>query len=181
MICQECNERPASLHFTKVINGEKTEFHLCEKCAQDKGESFLFGGSSGFSINNLLAGLFNSNNIYQQEKQAIPRKEVLRCERCSMTIEQFVNIGRFGCPNCYHAFRHQLDPILKRFHSGNVAHQGKVPKRMGGSIHTKKKISQLKDEMRSFIDTEEFEKAAEIRDHIRSLEKSLHQEGGESS
>ena len=25
MICQECNQRPATLHFTKIINGEKTE------------------------------------------------------------------------------------------------------------------------------------------------------------
>ena len=23
MICQECNQRPATLHFTKIINGEK--------------------------------------------------------------------------------------------------------------------------------------------------------------
>ena len=41
MICQECNQRPATLHFTKIINGEKTEVHLCEKCAQEKGEMFM--------------------------------------------------------------------------------------------------------------------------------------------
>ena len=23
MVCQECNQRPAALHFTKIINGEK--------------------------------------------------------------------------------------------------------------------------------------------------------------
>ncbi|RDI39040.1 UvrB/UvrC motif-containing protein [Falsibacillus pallidus] len=180
MICQECNERPATLHFTKIINGQKTEFHLCEKCAQDKGESFLFGDSSGFSINNLLAGLFSSDNIFQKEKQTLPKNEVVQCERCSMTLPQFINIGRFGCPNCYHAFRNHLDSILKRLHSGNTAHHGKIPERMGGSIHTKKQIHVLKEEMKAFIETEEFEKAAELRDEIRSLEKSLKQ-GGESS
>lgn len=36
MICQECNERPASVHFTKVVNGEKTVIQLCEHCAQEK-------------------------------------------------------------------------------------------------------------------------------------------------
>ena len=38
MICQECNQRPATLHFTKIINGEKEQFHFCEQCAQEKGE-----------------------------------------------------------------------------------------------------------------------------------------------
>ena len=35
MICQECQERPATLHYSKVINGEKTDIHLCEKCADE--------------------------------------------------------------------------------------------------------------------------------------------------
>lgn len=44
---------------------------------------------------------------------------------------------------------------------------------MGGSIHIKKKIQQLKEELRSLIEKEEFEKAAELRDQIRSLESNL--------
>ena len=47
MICEECHEREASLHFTKIINGEKTEFHICEHCAKEKGE-FLPGSNSFF-------------------------------------------------------------------------------------------------------------------------------------
>lgn len=31
MMCQECGQRPATLHFTKIVNGDKTEFHLCER------------------------------------------------------------------------------------------------------------------------------------------------------
>lgn len=41
MLCQECNKRPATLHFTKIVNGEKTEFHICESCAREKGEMIL--------------------------------------------------------------------------------------------------------------------------------------------
>ena len=41
MVCQECNQRPATLHFTKIVNGEKEEFHLCEKCAQEKGDMYF--------------------------------------------------------------------------------------------------------------------------------------------
>ncbi len=59
MICQECKERPATLHFTRVVNGEKTTIQLCERCAQEKGELFMNEGSGAFSFNDLLAGLLN--------------------------------------------------------------------------------------------------------------------------
>ncbi|UII56043.1 UvrB/UvrC motif-containing protein [Cytobacillus spongiae] len=182
MICQECNQRPATLHFTKIINGEKTEIHLCEQCAKDTGEKFMFGGASGFSINNLLAGLLNVEPGFSQAKQeAFKKEEIVQCEHCSMTFQQFIKVGRFGCSGCYETFKEQLKPILRRLHSGNSSHTGKIPKRIGGSIHLKKKIDELKIELKHLINQEEFEKAAEIRDEIRSLENSLKQanEGGE--
>ncbi|KPL58176.1 UvrB/UvrC motif-containing protein [Rossellomorea vietnamensis] len=180
MICQECGERPATLHFTKVVNGEKTEVHLCEQCAQDKGEMFMFDSSPGFSVNNLLAGLLNITPAFKQAKETeIPKTEVLQCEKCKMTIHQFINVGRFGCAHCYETFKDELTPLLKRVHSGNVEHHGKVPERMGGAIHVKKKVLHLKSELQTMIEDEEFEKAAEIRDEIRSLEKEIKKEGGD--
>jgi protein arginine kinase activator len=34
MICQSCNQREANVHITKIINGVKTEMHLCDECAK---------------------------------------------------------------------------------------------------------------------------------------------------
>jgi protein arginine kinase activator len=183
MICQECNQRPAALHFTKIVNGEKTEVNLCEKCAQEKGDMFMFtGGGSGFTFNNLLAGLLNIDPTVQKPNQdAFHKEEVLQCNSCSMTFAQFVKIGRFGCAHCYETFKDQLPPVLRRLHSGNWSHSGKIPKRIGGGLHLRKQIENLKDELKGLISQEEFEKAAEIRDEIRNLEKHLtgSQEGGE--
>jgi protein arginine kinase activator len=181
MICQECNQRPATLHFTKIINGEKTEVHLCEKCAQEKGEMFMFSGESGFTFNNLLAGLLNMDSAFkQQSKNAFKQEEILQCERCGMTFPQFVKIGRIGCSHCYETFSEQLKPVLKRLHSGNWTHNGKIPKRNGEGIQLRKRIEDLKNELKSSIVQEEFEKAAKLRDEIRSLEKEIteSQEGG---
>jgi protein arginine kinase activator len=181
MICQECKQRPAALHFTKIVNGEKTEVHLCEKCAQEKGEMFMLNGGSGFTFNNLLAGILNIDSSFQQpSKSAFHPEEVLQCERCSMTFPQFVKIGRFGCSHCYETFKDQLKPVLRRLHSGNFVHNGKIPKRIGGGIHLRKKLEELKNDLRDLIRQEEFEKAAEVRDEIRSLEKELsdRSEGG---
>jgi protein arginine kinase activator len=176
MICQECNQRPAALHFTKIINGEKTEVNLCEKCAQEKGEMFMINGGSGFTFNNLLAGLLNIDTTVQKQKQnqnTFHQEEVLQCNKCSMTFPQFIKVGRFGCAHCYETFKEQLPPVFRRLHSGNWSHSGKIPKRIGGGIHLKKQVENLKSELKELIQQEEFEKAAKIRDEIRTLEKEL--------
>ncbi len=182
MICQECNQRPAALHFTKIINGEKTEVNLCEKCAQEKGEMFMFTGGSGLTFNNLLAGLLNIDPPVQQQNQnTFHQEEILQCNSCSMTFPQFIKVGRFGCAHCYETFKEQLPPVLRRLHSGNWAHSGKIPKRIGGGIHLRKQVENLKSELKDLIQQEEFERAAQIRDQIRTLEKDLEgsNKGGE--
>ncbi|PLR65813.1 MULTISPECIES: UvrB/UvrC motif-containing protein [Bacillaceae] len=181
MICQECNERPATFHFTKVVNGEKTEIHICEHCAHENSSMFI-DNSTGFSINNLLAGLLNLEPSINKTQQDIFKKnEVLQCSRCQMTFQQFTKVGRFGCSECYKTFNKQINPILRRVHSGNTVHAGKIPERIGGSIHVRKRIELLKQNIKDLIQEEEFEKAAEIRDEIRSLELKLNSSrGGES-
>ncbi|WP_223703275.1 UvrB/UvrC motif-containing protein [Sutcliffiella deserti] len=174
MVCQECKERPAALHFTKIVNGEKSEVHICEHCAQEKGNLFMFSGGSGFSLNNLIAGLLNTDNpISAAKAEGFKEEKVLQCERCKMTFPQFTKIGRFGCSECYRAFEDRIQPILKRFHSGNTIHSGKIPKRIGGSMHVRKEIESLKHELQELIIQEEFESAANIRDKIRELDKKL--------
>lgn len=180
LICQECKQRPATMHFTKIINGEKTEFHLCEHCAQERGDVFMFPENAGFSINNLLAGLLNFESPIKETKHnAFQGPEILQCERCNMTYHQFTKIGRFGCSHCYHTFARHLHPILRRLHSGNTNHAGKIPKRIGGTFHIRKQIKNLKQKLQELIVREEFEKAAEVRDQIRFLESRLSEHGEE--
>ncbi|MBU8908649.1 UvrB/UvrC motif-containing protein [Desertibacillus haloalkaliphilus] len=176
MKCQECNELPATLHFTKIINGEKTEFHICEQCAKEKGE--YIPGSNSFSIHQLLSGLLNfeqpvtgghSTNANQTQSN--------KCPKCEMTYEQFAKTGRLGCAHCYKTFDVKLDPILKRVHSGNQRHAGKIPKRIGGHLKVRRKIDGLKEALKQHIAKEEFEQAAIVRDQIRSLENSIDDQG----
>ena len=178
MICQECNKRPATLHFTKIMNGEKEQFQLCEKCAQEKGELYMFNNTSGFSINNLLAGLFNIDPYIQQQQDPFEKQEILQCDHCSMTFNQFIKVGRFGCSHCYTAFKDELNPIYKRLHSGNWSHNGKIPNRIGGTMHIKKNIDELKLQLQQLIAAEEFEKAALVRDEIRLLDQKLDNANG---
>jgi protein arginine kinase activator len=173
MQCQECGKRPATLHYTKIINGEKTEFHLCEGCAREKGEQ-MPGLDGGFSIHHLLSGLLN---IDPPVPEGHPRGQagtptVLRCPTCGLTYNQFSKIGRFGCSDCYEAFGDRLEPLFRRVH-GNTAHRGKVPRRTGGKLKLRRELEQLREALSKCIQEEAFEEAAQLRDRIRSLQEKL--------
>ncbi|WP_077615912.1 UvrB/UvrC motif-containing protein [Caenibacillus caldisaponilyticus] len=168
MECQECHLRPATLHFTKIVNGKKMEVHLCEQCAREKGE--VMAGSNAFSIHNLLSGLLNFEEM-AGHSDPFEEPSVLQCPKCGLTYSDFIKVGKFGCAECYRAFRDRLDPILRKVHAGNTVHTGKVPKRTGKGISIKRKIKELKEKLQRLVANEEFEEAAKVRDEIRALEK----------
>ncbi|WNF37050.1 UvrB/UvrC motif-containing protein [Bacillaceae bacterium IKA-2] len=177
MLCNECNKQEASLHFTKIVNGKKTEIHLCEHCAREKGE--FIPGSNGFSIHQLLSGLLNFEQPFPNS-QNVGLQRDLECGKCRMTYHQFAKTGRFGCAECYETFSTKLDPMLRRVHSGNTIHIGKIPKRIGSGIQLHRKIEDLKQQLQEHILKEEFEEAAKLRDEIRLLEKTVEQSRGDN-
>ncbi|AOZ93326.1 UvrB/UvrC motif-containing protein [Paenibacillus crassostreae] len=169
MLCQECGNKPATLHFTKIVSGEKTEFHICESCAREKGE-MIPGVSGGFSIHSLLSGLIDFDTANKIKSGVGKDIQPLRCEDCGMTYSQFSKAGRFGCSSCYKYFNTRLDPLFKRVH-GSTSHVGKVPIRGGAQIQVKRRLQDMKNELQLRIAQEEFEEAATLRDQIRELEK----------
>jgi protein arginine kinase activator len=172
MLCPECGKRPATLHYTKIVNGNKTEFHLCEVCAQEKGE-YMPNFEDGFSFHQLLSGLLNfESSATELEGNGHVHPQMLRCPTCGLTYNQFSKIGRFGCGCCYKTFRERLDPLLRQVH-GHSSHRGKIPERTKGELKMKRELERLKEELASKVYAEEFEEAARIRDQMRLLQKKL--------
>jgi protein arginine kinase activator len=167
--CQECHERPATLHFTQIINGQKREIRVCEVCAKEKG--YIHYSEEGYSLHDLLSGLFNFDTPSIENQQgAFQQVQELQCPSCGMTFNQFKQIGKFGCAQCYHTFHPRLEPIFRRVHAGNTKHVGKIPKRTGVHLQKRKQIEEYKRQLQHLIETEAFEEAAKIRDKIRALE-----------
>jgi protein arginine kinase activator len=161
----------ANVHITKIINGQKQEIHLCDKCAKDiegidMGTDFEF--DAPFSIQNLLSGMMDYINQNQSSQNKF--KQDLICKNCGTSYKEFKESGLLGCSNCYESFRSTLMPVVKRLQA-DTKHIGKIPKRIGKDIVKKRKINNLKQQLQKSIALEEYEKAAELRDTIRDLQK----------
>ncbi len=174
MLCQECNKNPSTVHFTKIVNGKKAEFYLCESCMKEMEGSLFHQQATIFSINPLLAGLLNQEQFLVEQQPVYTKQEALQCSKCNMTYQRFLNVGKFGCAECYKVFDKQLTSVLRRIHSGNEIHIGKVPKRTGEAIQIQREIYSLKNKLEKQVLAEKFEEAAETRDAIKYLEEQLH-------
>ncbi|SET72854.1 Protein-arginine kinase activator protein McsA [Natronincola peptidivorans] len=166
MFCEECNEKKATIHMTKIIQGKKEEIHLCEDCAKVKDTANF---ENSFSIHNFLAGLLDVNTDHQFSTQY---SETYQCPQCNTTYDRFRQKGRLGCNQCYESFKERLGPLVRKIH-GNIRHTGKAPKRTGGIIRLKREVHQLKQQLIEAVHQQAFEKAAELRDQINELENRI--------
>lgn len=172
MQCQQCQKNVANVRFTHIINGKKVEMYLCEQCAKEKGQ---LGFSPQLNLFDFLWGIpgFGGSTGYEQMVQP---KEV-RCNVCGMSFEDFKKTGKIGCANCYRLFRENLNPILRKLH-GSIEHTGKMPLKISGCISKNNELEKLREQLAMAISSEEYEKAAELRDMIRNLESTGNKCGG---
>ena len=166
MLCERCHVNPATVHLKKSINGVLDEKHLCQTCAEETGELQIL------NLGNPLGSFFETLLGSMELKPAMMQT---KCEVCGLTFDDFRQKGEFGCSDCYVTFREELKPILRRI-QGDVIHNGKVPKRAGGTLSIKREIEKLRDNLKELVAKEEYEKAAKVRDEIKKLEA---QSGGE--
>jgi protein arginine kinase activator len=170
MLCDECGENTACVHMIKVLDGVKTEKHLCESCASSAGEA-CFSADIHFSVNDLVKAIFS------QELDGSKAPE-LCCPNCGMDFADFSRSGRIGCSICYDVFHDQMDTVLRRVH-GTSCHTGKVPLKAGKAVKLRLKVKGLRQDLERSVQREDYENAAQIRDSIRALESEMFTEGAE--
>lgn len=165
MLCTECGKQRAVLHVARIVNGQKTEAHLCERCASAQEQ---WGGFSEpkFSVHDLLAGLLPVPGRVEHR----PAVDEPVCPGCGLTYREFTETGLLGCPECYTAFVDVLEPVLRRVHGG-IQHEGKAPVRLQAKQKAWRELKRLRSELERSIKEERYEDAVDLRDQIRSLER----------
>lgn len=170
MLCDVCRQAEATVHLTQIVNGEKRESHLCAACAREESDAGWL--EPVFSFNKLLGGLLDPEGSPALGTAPRPR---MRCPNCGLTFADFKRLGHLGCSVCYETFDQQLEPVLRRIHGGTT-HTGKVPARAGHALRRRREMDRLRQELHAAVAKEEYERAAELRDRLRALEREMVQE-----
>lgn len=187
MLCQKCNKNEANVKYTEIINGEKKEMMLCEECSHELGlDNINFNMPIDFS--SFFGGLLEDEEYNSPEFMPLFQKvKELKCDNCNMTYDEFINQGKFGCPECYDVFSTKIDSILKRLHGSNkylgrkalrsTTNESKTSKeeikeKKENAKNTKdNKIEKLQEDLKKAIADERYEDAAKIRDEIKKIDK----------
>ena len=161
--CQECGEAPSTVHIRRVsTEGDEIEIRLCLECARKQGLEPDMDPDIGGHLDP-VAVLFK--NLGEMDGGGGI------CGGCGISYSVFRETGRLGCAQCYTAFASELKPLIRRVH-GEVRHVGKVPLPEGGAYDQAARLRRLNDDLERAIGSEEFERAAEIRDLIQELEST---------
>jgi protein arginine kinase activator len=165
MLCQDCKKREATVHFTQIINNEKVAMSLCKECAAKRGFHSPLESMS-FPLSDFLQGIFKQQ--FSEKTEDIP---AIKCTRCGLSFEEFIRQGRFGCGECYNAFRSRLEPIMRKIH-GSSLHKGKLPASSKDEPLPIKEEERLEAELKKAIEAEDFERAADLRDKLKAIRES---------
>lgn len=165
MKCERCGSRAATVRYAEVVDGSLTTWQLCQECASERGVTGSLTSLAGPLVNILMGLLEGAGEV--ESPGAAPT-----CPRCGLTYEAFRRAGRLGCATCYEAFASQLRPLLRRIH-GSANHAGGAPSAVRGDHFRRGEILKLKGELNRAVRAEDYERAAELRDTIRSGERAL--------
>lgn len=161
MLCENCGKNEAAIHLTQIQNNEMTTRHLCEGCAE------AMGLSSGTGATAPLADFIAQMGKAMSGESATT---VGTCPSCGLTLADFKKTGRLGCARCYSTFDTSLRGLLRKLHGG-TQHSGKVylPPDPSETDRTARVVS-LRRSLSRAVESEDFERAAGLRDQIRRLE-----------
>ena len=138
----------------------KKEAHLCDECARQTGV--------GIKLNLTMSELLGVS----MEPAKSPKTSQIRCPECGITYSEFKTKARLGCANDYDVFRSELLRLLEKIH-GATQHAGKTPHTVDAQVRKENELIRLKRDLESVVKSEDFEKAAEIRDRIKTIELEL--------
>lgn len=163
MLCDVCRELDASVHLTKVVQGEVTLEHLCARCAAERGIETTVTTPPKNVMGEFL-------HAVQQQAATVDKTDATRCTFCTMTLKDFRATGRLGCAHCYDTFEPSLRELLRRVH-GSSQHVGrKYMPPAPELLERATTIGELRDRLRRAIANEDFENAASLRDKIKGYE-----------
>jgi protein arginine kinase activator len=171
MQCELCKNKAATVHLTEIVDGQRTESHLCQTCAEKEGISI----KSQLSLNELLSSLIA---VHQPTDEQDVNEIKKSCPICGITMDMFRKQAVLGCPNDYEVFGKTLEQLIEKAHDGNLTHKGKFPANvsqqevLNNTDNTDKaeEKEKLKRQLEKAVSAEKYELAAKLRDQLKTMQ-----------
>lgn len=174
MLCEYCNKKEATIHLTEILEGERSEAHLCEFCAKKIG---INSKLSGFSPN--ITDMLSFIEVDEAFDDTNRPSAV--CGVCGTDFSKYANSGKVGCPDCYAYLKENLSGVINGYH-GDKIHAGKIPAQWRAPAQKKRSeaesdlesqsVVQMEKYLKQAVLDERYEEAALLRDKIKQAVQS---------
>lgn len=120
MLCDNCHERPASIHLYTNVNGQDREISLCQQCYQElknqQGQINNMNNNNAFfgDFDDLLNALNNSNNEQNNSQDRDPRMRMGGGRRGGNNGGQKSLLDQYGTDLTNLAKKGKIDPVIGR-------------------------------------------------------------------
>jgi protein arginine kinase activator len=160
-LCDACKEHEGVVRIAQSFGRRTSEVWLCERCSKQHGiESRpVFGG-----VGELISGLIDRAGYAGRSTT------VTRCPTCSTSFAAIKRSGRVGCSDCYKSFGEQIGRLLTRA-AGATRHTGKSPARLSKYKRAFVDRERLRRDLDDALTSEDYERAARIRDSLHSIDR----------
>lgn len=158
MKCQHCGKNDATFYYKQNINGEVSEQHLCADCAHELGYDDMMG--RGFAEFDAMRDRFfgGFDDFFAPMLAPVGGQYLDPFSE----FEQMLTGGGRLLPS---AAETKAAPRKSSADDGLLGEQDRR------AIDTQRRVNALRSELQRAVETENFERAAVLRDEIHQLEK----------
>jgi len=154
MKCENCGKNEVTFVYQSNVNGRVTEKHLCADCAEKLGYTQRLAAQSQRMMQNFFGGgLFD--DFFTPFPSLLGRMNRMLEDPFD---DFFTDMPALGAPAEQAQAQKPQDTLLEKEEQDQVSRQ--------------RQLNALRLEMQKAVSEENFERAAELRDQIHSLEKN---------
>lgn len=157
MKCALCGKKEATLHIQEIVDTKRKEMHLCQECADRSGV-----------LHTVSTLDFSLDALVKQGEGAPQKNDVAKiaCSVCGFDLAALREENSVGCSNCYEEFRSAFDRLL----GAKGPHKGRAPFQNRKAKIRETRIERLTKKLNAFLQSEDYERAAEIRDALERID-----------
>lgn len=162
MSCSGCGGEDVVIHMSQIVGNQRSDVHLCMKCAVERGIINSQGGIQ-VSLRHVV------NGMLEQQFNKVDSSDVV-CSNCGVTRDDVQKLEKLGCPECLELFSREIREYFENRGIEHI-HQGTLPNELSLVKDALFGKQYLKERIRKAVEAEEYEVAAMLRDRIKLMER----------